>query len=341
MIVVLIVPTGIGAEIGGHAGDAGPVAKLIGACCDKLITHPNVVNGSDMNDMPDNTLYVEGSILDRFLQGEIELQERKHNRILVAVNKPVQNVTINAVSASRATSGIDSWIVELTTPLIMQGWINANGHVGGLAKGCDELANQIQGYDVDALAIHSPIEVNRDCQINYYTKGGVNPWGYVEAKASKRIADLLNKPVAHAPIETVEPDDEELYDIANQSIVDPRIAAESISMSYLHCVLKGLNKAPHIGKGISVHDVDFMISPYGCWGTPHKACYDNNVPIIMVKENKTILSHVPGRRSIIVENYLEAAGVLMAQQAGIDKRSVRRPLSYTTVVHTCGKKPNA
>ncbi len=30
----LLVPTGIGAEIGGHAGDANPVAKLIGACCD-------------------------------------------------------------------------------------------------------------------------------------------------------------------------------------------------------------------------------------------------------------------------------------------------------------------
>ena len=37
---VLLVPTGIGAEIGGHAGDAGPIAKLMAAVCDTVITHP-------------------------------------------------------------------------------------------------------------------------------------------------------------------------------------------------------------------------------------------------------------------------------------------------------------
>ncbi len=55
MNVVLIIPTGIGCEIGGHAGDANPVAKLIGACCDNLILHPNVVNASDVNEMPENS----------------------------------------------------------------------------------------------------------------------------------------------------------------------------------------------------------------------------------------------------------------------------------------------
>ena len=44
---VLIVPTGVGAEIGGHAGDATPVATLMSSICDLLITHPNVLNGSD------------------------------------------------------------------------------------------------------------------------------------------------------------------------------------------------------------------------------------------------------------------------------------------------------
>ena len=29
MNVVLIIPTGLGAEVGGHAGDANPVAKVI------------------------------------------------------------------------------------------------------------------------------------------------------------------------------------------------------------------------------------------------------------------------------------------------------------------------
>ena len=39
---VLLVPTGIGAAIGGHAGDATPVARLLASVCDTLVTHPNV-----------------------------------------------------------------------------------------------------------------------------------------------------------------------------------------------------------------------------------------------------------------------------------------------------------
>ncbi len=73
--VVMIIPTGIGCEIGGHAGDATPAARLLGSVCDKLILHPNIVNASDINEMPENALYVEGSILDRFLEGRIELKE--------------------------------------------------------------------------------------------------------------------------------------------------------------------------------------------------------------------------------------------------------------------------
>ena len=49
---VLLVPTGIGAAIGGHAGDATPVARLLASVCDTLVTHPNVVNASDINEMP-------------------------------------------------------------------------------------------------------------------------------------------------------------------------------------------------------------------------------------------------------------------------------------------------
>lgn len=44
---VFLVPTGIGAEIGGHAGDAAPVVRMLASSCDNLITHPNVVNASD------------------------------------------------------------------------------------------------------------------------------------------------------------------------------------------------------------------------------------------------------------------------------------------------------
>lgn len=38
---VLIVPTGIGASIGGFAGDALPVARTLSSVVDCLISHPN------------------------------------------------------------------------------------------------------------------------------------------------------------------------------------------------------------------------------------------------------------------------------------------------------------
>ena len=116
MNIVLVVPTGIGCEIGGHAGDANPVAKLMGACCENLILHPNVVNSSDVNEMPENSWYVEGSCLNRFLRGEIYLEIPRLNKILIAVNKADWQ-SINAVSGARATIGSNVEIVELEKPL--------------------------------------------------------------------------------------------------------------------------------------------------------------------------------------------------------------------------------
>lgn len=325
MIGVLIIPTGIGAEIGGHAGDGNPVCKLISSCCNKLITHPNVVNACDVNEMPDNVLYVEGSILDRFLEGKIELRETLQNKILVVANPPITNETINAVNSGRATIGINAEILELNTPLQMIAKYK-NGCATGDVYGYIELVEQVRQYNFDALAIHTPITVNRDIALNYYKNGGINPWGGVEALASRLVANLLNKPVAHAPIENTIADDPELLFIYKNQIVDPRIAPEAISNCYLHCALKGLNTAPRIGNGIYVEDVDFMVSPFGCVGRPHHACLDKNIPIIAVKENKTVLSYPVPKEFIVVENYWEAVGVVMCMKSKIDKMSVRRPL---------------
>lgn len=329
MIGVLIIPTGIGAEIGGHAGDGNPVAKLIASCCDKLITHPNVVNASDINEMTENTLYVEGSILDRFLEGEIELEEVKYNKILVVTNPPIRNDTTNAVSAARATIGIDAEIVVLETPLMMVAKME-NGVATGEVTGWKELIERTKQYEFDALAIHTPIEVERDVALSYYKNGGINPWGGVEAKASKLIANELNKPVAHAPLENTSLEDEELYFIFNK-VLDPRLSAEAISNCHLHSVLKGLFKAPRIGKGLSVKEVDFLVTPVNCVGRPHEACMDRNIPIIAVKENKNCLNDEMPDEFILVENYWEAVGIIQAMKIGISPESVRRPLAYTTV----------
>ena len=333
MNIVLIVPTGIGAEIGGHAGDATPVAKLFGSICDNLITHPNVVNASDINEMTESTLYVEGSILDRFLRGKFCLKKVNYNKILLITNPPLRKDIVNSVGAARATIGADISVAVLKDPLIMIGGLDSLGVPMGEVYGWEELVEQVSEYEFDALAISTPIDVDRQTKLDYFRLGGMNPWGYVEAVASKLIANAINKPTAHAPIEEAARSDEELMYLQEDIVVDPRMAAEVVSLCYLHCVLKGLHKAPRISdRGLSVDDVDFLITPINCVGEPHMACMERGIPIIAVKENKTCLNDTMPDDFIIVNNYLEAAGIVSCMKAGVHWPTVRRPIEYTAIL---------
>jgi len=330
MNIVFIIPTGIGCEIGGHAGDAAPASRLIGECCDNIILNPNAVNASDINEMPKNTWYVEGSILNRFLEGKILLEKVNSNKILVVVNK-VDYQSINAVSAARMSLGIDAEILELETPLYLIAKME-NGLATGDVEGWESLVRQVQSYEFDALAIATPITISEETLLKYFKEGGVNPVGGVEAVASKLIADNLNKPTCHGPVD---------YLISGiNKVVDPRIAVETITENFIHCCLKGLHKAPRIAfvpnsKTLSNRDIDVMVSPYGCWGPPHKASMENNIPIIVVKENKTVLNdeYPEWDKIIFVENYLEAAGMIMCMKAGVYPLTVRRPIDYTKVIN--------
>ncbi len=326
---VMIVPTGVGAAIGGNSGDANPAAKLVASVCHRLITHPNVVNAADINEMTDNTLYVEGSILDRFLEGEVQLQEVRANRVLVVANMPLRSETVNAVSAARSTIGVEAEILALDTPLEMEARFE-QGVATGDVRGWEELVYQVRDLDFDALAIHTPIQVDRRLSIDYYTKGGVNPWGGVEAKASKLIASALDRPVAHAPLDNTSPEDEELYYILDQ-VVDPRQAPEAVTASCLHSVLKGLWRAPRIGPGLSVEDVDFLLTPVGCVGRPHRACLERGIPVIAVEDNTTCLDDEMPEEFIMVRSYMEAVGLVQAMKVGISPDALRRPLAHTTV----------
>ncbi len=330
MIAVLVIPTGVGATIGGNAGDGNPVAKLLAKCCDTLITHPNVVNASDINEMTDNTLYVEGSTLNRFLEEMIGLKRvATYNKILVVTNE-ITGDTVNAVNAARATIGVDAIIYKLPVPLIMTARVDC-GRATGYYSGVHELVESIKHTSFDALAIHTPIEVDRTVALNYYENGGVNPWGGVEALVSKEIATTLGKPVAHAPIENARPEDIKLY----PKIVASRIAAEAVSCCYLHCVMKGLHRAPRVcsfsAADLDVRDISVLISPYQCWGKPHELCKQRGIPIMAVVENE-IANPVQCFPDIIVENYLEAAGYLQAMRAGVHPDSVRANLPQTIII---------
>jgi Protein of unknown function (DUF3326) len=71
--VAQVVPTGLRCEIGGFAGDAGPATNLLAASADMVVTHPNAVNASELNEMSENVLYVEGKSLDDLLLGHVGL----------------------------------------------------------------------------------------------------------------------------------------------------------------------------------------------------------------------------------------------------------------------------
>lgn len=332
---VFIIPTGIGAEIGGHAGDANPAAKLIASVCDKLIVHPNVVNASDINEMTPNMLYVEGSILDRFLEGTIALQEVRSNKILLIHNQPQNPKIINAVSAARVTIGVDISILELRHPLYMNAYIE-DGVAKGALGNVDEAIEQVKKYDFDILIVNTPIIINIQDMIDYVRKdGGTNLWGGVEAMLSKQMSEALDKPVIHAPVESVET--AETWKILANEIVDPRKAPETLSECCVQCCIKGAHKAPKIANPSGptdfwIDDIDFMISPHGVWGRPHEACAKMNIPVIVVLENRTVLNNVqPNSKCIFVENYIEAAGMVSVMKAGISMESLRRPIGHTKV----------
>lgn len=331
MLSVMVVPTGIGAEIGGHSGDATSAAHLLAECCDQIIIHPNVVNASDFTEQPANSLYVEGSMLDTFLNGDIRLKPVRQNHILVACNE-ASRVTLDAVNAMRSLLGISAEVVVLKTPLEMAGFIDPErNRASGTITGVEELVDQVDEYRYDALAVHTPVDVNVKVAAHYVNKGGINPWGGVEAMLSKEIYWRTGKPNAHAPVEG-----HTEYDFG---VADPRLAPEMLCAAHLGCILRGLHKAPRPVSNptaIGVEDVDVLISPL-CWGAPHKICRERGIPMLFVMDNTTecvsdFNEHfVVGKESVIVRSYMEAAGAMTMMRMGRSFASVMRPLASVKV----------
>ena len=346
--VVLLVPTGIGAEIGGHAGDATPVARLLAEACDTLITHPNVVNASDVNEMPENALYIEGSILARLLMGTVGLQRVRANRVLVIIDahadKIFVNSAVNAVSAARASYGFRCpRVVLLDPPVMMKARYTDSGRAVGEIENLDYLCQILEECrdEYDAVAVSSVIDVPPSYHQEYFHGQGetVNPWGGVEAMLTHAISGLFNVPSAHAPMF----ESEEIAN-ADPGIVEPRMAAEAVSLSFLQCILKGLQRSPKIIVDekamqypgvLTVSDISCLVIPDGCLGLPTLAALEQGITVISVRENKNLMKNdlaalpwAPGQFHI-VENYWEAVGVMSALRAGIAPESVRRPLAFT------------
>ena len=88
---------------------------------------------------------------------------------------------------------------------------------------------------------------------------------------------------------------------------------------------------------MTVADLSCLVIPDGCVGLPTLAALEQGIPVIAVKENtncmKNRLEDLPFAQGklFVVENYLEAVGVMTALRAGVAVESVRRPLADTVI----------
>uniref|UniRef100_A0A1D1YSQ0 Putative lipoprotein syc1174_c n=1 Tax=Anthurium amnicola TaxID=1678845 RepID=A0A1D1YSQ0_9ARAE len=107
---VMIVPTGVGAAIGGYAGDALPVARALASVVDCLISHPNVMNAAMLYWPMPNALYVEGYALDKFAEGSWALQPVHQNKVGLVLDagmeEELQIRHLQVADAARASLGL-------------------------------------------------------------------------------------------------------------------------------------------------------------------------------------------------------------------------------------------
>ncbi len=340
-VVVNLVPTGIGCDLGGYAGDAAPATNLMAATADYLVTNPNAVNASNFISMTDNVLYTEGLCIDLLMKGAVDLQVPYANKVGLIIEKTSPedlDLVFNVINTVRAVFGIDVVEYVVTDQSIGSHCLeNGSGAFVGTVDRPDVLfdaCEQLIRKGVNAISVTTNIQdLPSEEYVKHFEGDYPNPLGGVEAIISHLIVNRFQVPAAHAPM--LNKKDLEL----NDPIVDARGAGEMASASGLACTLIGLRRAPHISRHrcfnpadlVNVHNVLAVVCPASSLGgIPASYAHKHGIPILAVKENGTVMK-VPGSRLgfenvIEVGNYLEATGVLLALRKGISLSSVRRPL---------------
>ncbi|NDJ22200.1 DUF3326 domain-containing protein [Nostoc sp. B(2019)] len=340
---ILIVPTGVGAAIGGYAGDALPVARVIAQVCDRLITHPNVLNGASLYWNLPNAFYVEGYGLDKFAAGCWGLKPVYTNKVGLLLDQGIEPELqlrhLQAADAARATLGLtvtdyvitDAPLnVELRTAPSGASW-GTIGNPDSLLRAAEILVKKV-GAEAIAVVARFPDDMDEEAVQNYRHGKGVDPLAGVEAVISHLLVRTFQIPCAHSPALLSVPPDPDL---------SPRSAAEELGYTFLPSVLVGLSRAPQfiVEKGLvasSQEDiwadhVDAAIVPAtACGSSALLSLNQRQCQIITVEENKTQIQVPPqplGIKSIQVNSYLEAVGVLVAHKAGINPSALSSRLS--------------
>lgn len=300
-----IVPTGIGASIGGFAGDASKWARKF-AQETTLIVNPNVVNAACFSGITENMLYVEGYTLDEFFKGNINLQPiEKNNKVGVILDKSisenVMNIHINTINAVKTVYDIDI-IYEVTEkPVEVDFFVDETGISTGRIKNIETLLNTAKNLiknGADAIAIVCKFQDDND-NPEYESGLGVDPVGGVEAIISHYISKELKIPAAHAPAF-------EDFSITTK-IVNPKASAEYITPTFLPCILLGLSQAPRLTESknaINISDLDFLIMPFNALGSiPVFEALKRNIKVFAIDENQSVLNIT--KESLALDNIIE------------------------------------
>ncbi|MBE9177334.1 DUF3326 domain-containing protein [Oculatella sp. LEGE 06141] len=332
---VLIVPTGIGAAIGGYAGDALPVARAIAQVVDRLITHPNVLNGAQLYWSLPNAFYVEGYGLDRFASGRWGLRPVHQNRIGLILDQAIEPDLrlrhLQAADAARSTLGLTltDYIVtdaplgvELQTADSGATWGTIR-HPDSLLRAADKLI-AAAGAEAIAVVARFPDDLGSEALQSYRHGQGVDPLAGAEAVISHLVVQAFQIPCAHAPALLPLPLDAEL---------SPRSAAEELGYTFLPCVLVGLSRAPQFVIGAATRPEDVWAEQVDAVIVPATACggsavlhLSQSAQVVTVADNQTrmrVTAESLGISALQVDSYLEAIGVLVAHRAGISISALR------------------
>ncbi|PZO61279.1 MAG: hypothetical protein DCF15_00430 [Phormidesmis priestleyi] len=348
---VLIIPTGIGAAIGGYAGDALPVARALAQVTDRLITHPNVMNGAQMYWPLPNAYYVEGYGLDQFAAGEWGLQPVHQNPIGLVFDQSIEDDLrwrhLQAADAARATLGLDIRAHVMTDrPLKVTLKTTESGASWGTLEHPDSLLRAAERLIIEAgvraIAIIARFPDDEGSAVlEAYRQGqGVDPLAGAEAVISHLVVRTFQIPCAHAPA---------LAPISLNPNVSPRSAAEEIGYTFLPCVLAGLSRAPQFVMQPSIHQkllhrnllhrnltdatviqsaqVNAVVVPATAFGGSAAISLAQSADqVIAVGENTTTMAVRAadlGIRATHVETYLEAVGAIAAYRAGVTPSALR------------------
>jgi hypothetical protein len=327
--VALVIPTGVGASIGGHIGDGGPIAKVLEHATDFVITHPNVVNGADFYGA-ERSLYVDGYTLDQFFAGAVRLRPPKRAKriglLLDCMPEREVRLLVNAAEAARAVWGTEVVGYAICkSPARARVALSPQKHFIGAIENPDvllESALRLIDCGAEAIAVVTAVGgVSPEHWQAHYSGDAPNPVGALEALISRAITWKTGVPCAHAPAF--------LPDVTQANYkIDARAAAEVVSRTGLPCVLRGLAMSPDVDNGgIGVSELTAIVVPYNCaGGCPALASSRFGIPLIAVRANDCKVGITADvlrlKHAQTVASYAEAVGFVAALRAGVAWESI-------------------